>query len=61
MTYRMKLFVVLGSLVVISNGVIAAANYRRCNALLHAEVHRKARANRRHDCGAGRSGGGRCD
>jgi len=44
MTYRMKLFVVLGSLVVISNGVIAAANYRRCNALLHAEVHRKARA-----------------
>jgi adenylate cyclase len=44
MTYRMKLFVVLGSLLVISNGVIAAANYRRCNALLHAEVHRKARA-----------------
>jgi adenylate cyclase len=44
MTYRMKLFVVLGSLVVISNGLIASANYRRCNQMLHAEVHRKARA-----------------
>jgi adenylate cyclase len=44
MTYRMKLFVWLGSLVVISNGLITAANYRRCNAMLHQEVHRKARA-----------------
>jgi adenylate cyclase len=44
MTYRMKLFVVLGSLVVISNGVITSANYRRCNRMLHSEVHRKARA-----------------
>jgi adenylate cyclase len=44
MTYRMKLFVWLGSLVVISSGLITAANYRRCNAMLHQEVHRKARA-----------------
>jgi adenylate cyclase len=44
MTYRMKLFVVLGSLVVISNGLIAAADYRRCTGMLHAEVHRKGRA-----------------
>jgi hypothetical protein len=33
----MKLFVVLGLLVVISNGVIVSANYRRCKRRLHAE------------------------
>jgi adenylate cyclase len=44
MTYRLKLFLVLGSLVVLSNGVIAAANYRLSNRLIRAEIHRKARA-----------------
>jgi len=44
MTYRTKLFILLGSLVVLSNGVVALASYRRCDRLLHAEVHRKARA-----------------
>ncbi len=44
MTYRLKLFLVLGALVVISNGVIATANYRHCDRLLRAEVHRKGRA-----------------
>jgi adenylate cyclase len=44
MTYRLKLFVLLGTLVVISNGVVALASYQHCNRLLHAEVHRKARA-----------------
>src|SRR5277367_1155758 len=44
MTYRAKLFAMLGTLVVISNGVIAAMTYRHCDRLLHIEVHRKARA-----------------
>ncbi len=44
MTYRLKLFIVLGLLVVISNGVIAVVNYRHCDRLLRAEIHRKARA-----------------
>ena len=44
MTYRLELFVLLDTLVVISNGVVALASYDHCNRLLHAEVHRKARA-----------------
>lgn len=44
MTYRIKLFVALGSLVAISNGAIAAGSYRRCDRMLRAEIHRKARA-----------------
>ena len=44
MTYRTKLFVVLVSLVIISSGAIAASNFRRCQRMLHAEIHRKARA-----------------
>lgn len=44
MTYRAKLFLMLGMLVVASNGVIAAVTYRHCDRLLHIEVHRKARA-----------------
>jgi adenylate cyclase len=44
MTYRLKLFVLLGTLVVISNGVVALASFEHCDRLLHAEIHRKARA-----------------
>jgi hypothetical protein len=45
MTYRLKLFLVLGSLVVLSNGVIAAANYRLSNRLIRAEtIARPARS-----------------
>jgi len=34
----------LGTLVVISNGVVALASFEHCDRLLHAEIHRKARA-----------------
>ena len=44
MTYRMKLFILVLTLVVISNGLCAIGNYRRADDLLRAEVHRKTRA-----------------
>jgi adenylate cyclase len=44
MTYRMKLFILLSALVVICNGILAWTNYRHCNAMLQAEIHRKARS-----------------
>jgi len=44
MTYRMKLFILIIALVVVSNGALAAINYFQCNSLLEVEVHRKARA-----------------
>ena len=44
MTYRLKLFFLLGTLVVISNGIVALASFEHCNRLLHTEIHRKARA-----------------
>jgi len=44
MTYRLKLFIALIALVVMSNGVLAGADYRQCNAMLEQEIHRKARS-----------------
>jgi adenylate cyclase len=44
MTYRRKLLILLLGLIVITNGVVALANFRRCNRMLETEVHRKARA-----------------
>src|SRR5665213_1507338 len=44
MTYRKKLFILLGSLVVVSNGIVALASFDHCKHLLRAEIHRKARA-----------------
>jgi adenylate cyclase len=44
MTYRVKLFILLIALVVIGNGILAAACYRRCKVLMQAEIHRKARS-----------------
>jgi adenylate cyclase len=44
MTHRTKLFVALLSLVLITNGLLAAINYRQCESMLQAEIHRKARS-----------------
>jgi hypothetical protein len=44
MTYRMKLFILIIGLVIVSNGVLAATNYLQCNSMLETEVHRKARS-----------------
>jgi adenylate cyclase len=44
MTYRKKLFILLGSLVMVSNGIVALASFDHCKHLLRAEIHRKARA-----------------
>jgi adenylate cyclase len=44
MTYRMKLFILVITLIVISNSLLAWANYRQCDAMLQAEIHRKARS-----------------
>src|SRR5215472_4774039 len=44
MTYRLKLFVALIALLIISHGILAGTNYRRCNAMLEQEIHRKARS-----------------
>jgi len=44
MTHRTKLFVALLSLVVVTNGLLAAINYMQCESTLQAEIHRKARS-----------------
>jgi adenylate cyclase len=44
MTYRTKLFTLLIGLVVISNGLLAGANYFACKSTLEMEVHRKSRS-----------------
>ncbi|MGH7931901.1 MAG: adenylate/guanylate cyclase domain-containing protein [Candidatus Binataceae bacterium] len=44
MSHRTKLFVVLISLVVITNGLLATVNYFQCDSLLRQEFHRKARS-----------------
>jgi adenylate cyclase len=44
MTYRTKLMTLLVGLVVLANGLLASAEYRRCEDLLHQEFHRKARS-----------------
>jgi adenylate cyclase len=44
MTYRAKLFTLLISLFVISNGLLASADYFECKSTLEMEIHRKARS-----------------
>jgi len=44
MTYRAKLLVSLASLVIISNGLLAGAEYIECKSTLEAEIHRKSRS-----------------
>jgi adenylate cyclase len=44
MTYRAKLFMLLICLVVISNGLLASADYLECKSTLQTEIHRKSRA-----------------
>ncbi|MBV8454313.1 MAG: hypothetical protein JOZ29_18875, partial [Deltaproteobacteria bacterium] len=44
MTYRTKLFTLLIGLVVISNGLLAGANYHECKSALESEIHRKSRS-----------------
>jgi adenylate cyclase len=44
MRYRMKLFILVIALVVISNSLLAWTSYRQCDTLLQAEIHRKARS-----------------
>jgi hypothetical protein len=44
MKYRTRLFVLVVALVVSSNGLLAFASHRQCDALLHQEVHRKLRS-----------------
>jgi adenylate cyclase len=44
MNYRTKLMTFLVGLVVLVNGLLAVAEYRRCQELLQQELHRKARA-----------------
>jgi adenylate cyclase len=44
MTYRTKLFTLLIGLVVISNGLLAGANYLECKSTLEMEMHRKSRS-----------------
>ncbi len=44
MTYRTKLFTLLICLVVISNGLLASANYLEFKSTLQMEIHRKSRA-----------------
>src|SRR5580704_16861505 len=43
-TYRIKLFILVIALLVISNSLLVWANYRQCETLLQAEIHRKARS-----------------
>jgi adenylate cyclase len=44
MTYRTKVATLLVGLVVVINGLLAVFTYRRCEALLEQEFHRKARS-----------------
>jgi hypothetical protein len=44
MTYRTKLMTLLLGLVVLINGLLAVATYRRSASLLEKEFHRKARS-----------------
>lgn len=44
MTYRRKLFTLLIGLVVISNGLLAGADYLECKSALEMEIHRKSRS-----------------
>ena len=44
MSYRTKLMVLIVGLVVLTNGLLAAVEYRRAQELLKREFHRKARA-----------------
>src|SRR5260370_16725085 len=44
MGYRTKLFTLLICLVVISNGLLASANYLEFKSTLQMEIHRKSRA-----------------
>jgi adenylate cyclase len=44
MTYRTKVFTLLIGLVVISNGLLAGANYLECQSMLEMEIHRKSRS-----------------
>lgn len=44
MTYRTKLMTLLLGLVVLINGLLAVATYRRSGSLLEKEFHRKARS-----------------
>jgi adenylate cyclase len=44
MSYRTKLLLMLITLVIASNGLLAAVNYRQCDSILKQEIHRKARS-----------------
>jgi adenylate cyclase len=44
MSYLTKLMTLLVGLAVLTNGLLALVNYRRCHALIEQEVHRKARS-----------------
>jgi adenylate cyclase len=44
MTYRLKVLILLIGLVMVSNGILAWANYRQCDSMLQHEIHRKARS-----------------
>ena len=44
MTYRAKLLTLLTCLVVISNGLLASANYVESKSMLEMEIHRKTRS-----------------
>jgi adenylate cyclase len=44
MTYRAKLLILLASLVVISNGLLASADYFSSKSTLETEIHRKSRS-----------------
>jgi len=44
MTYRLKLFLLLFSLVAATSGILAYVNYGDCQRLIRTEIHRKVRA-----------------
>jgi adenylate cyclase len=44
MTYRTKFFALLIALVIISNGLLAGADYVQCKSALETEIHRKMRS-----------------
>jgi adenylate cyclase len=44
MTYRVKLLTLLIGLVIISNGLLAGADYFQCKSTLEMEIHRKSRS-----------------
>jgi len=44
MTFRTKVFTLLIGLMVISNGLLAGANYLECKSTLEMEIHRKSRS-----------------